>query len=745
MSKTRAEIQKDINTNRMGLLNNEIILNDPEALKITGLSYLEIKNGRDKFELQLREHEQALVVAKARGEKGRPLEEIRKELSDAQMAAGKFLSMERGAQMYSQLWAESRTYGRFMQCNAKAIQQELDEAIKEEEEKAEIKKIKQNFEHEINSNPNDAEVYKRRGTLFIAKGSANGGSLTFFIQAIEDFTQAIKIDSNAKDAYLNRAEMYSQTNDFDRAIADFSKVIQLDPNNVEAYTFRGGVYSQQGKHDQAIPDFNEAIRIDPKYPNAFAFRGGSYFVKGVQDKENTDYDNAVAHVDKALADVEEALRIDPNNIMANYLKKDIMNEKPVVERMRRERQEQYDRLVREMNSASTEEKYQDLARQLREMNGFKDTAELAKKCDKRYQELKKERECNEREEAIKREDEKKRKRLIGVLATVAAVAALAAFIVIRQTGSFFKFQKNSQGTFAVTEYSGKKQVVIPATKNKISVTEIADRAFIAKKLISVTIPDGVTSIGTYAFCNNLMTSVVIPDSVTAINSYAFYNNKLTGVTLGNGVMTIGDYSFSGNVNEKGFPSYTGNRITGIVIPDSVTIIGQYAFQNNQLISVEIGNGVKTIGFCAFSDNKLTSITIPDSVTLIDNGAFTGNKLTSIVIPDGVTSIGADAFRENQLTSLVIGNKVVSIGDRAFGGNSLASIIIPNSVTSVEADAFAGNPITSVRIGANVKLGTTASGGILGANNGFNSAYTNNGRRAGTYTRPDTNSTRWTRR
>ena len=249
------------------------------------------------------------------------------------------------------------------------------------------------------------------------------------------------------------------------------------------------------------------------------------------------------------------------------------------------------------------------------------------------------------EEAAKKAADKKRKIQIGILAAMIAIVALIAFIIYRQKGSFFEFQKNSQGTFTITGYSGKKQVVIPSTKKGVSVTEI----------------------------------------------------------------------------------------------------GSFAFSNNQLTSITIPNSVTSIGDDAFSYNQLTSITIPNSVTLIGGDAFSGNQLTSITIPNGVTYIGDGAFSNNQLTSVVIPDSVTSIGIYAFSYNKLTSVTIPNSVTSIELNAFANNPITSVRIGANVKLGEMSSNDILGYNTGFNIAYTNQKRRAGTYTRPNVSSTTWMRR
>jgi tetratricopeptide (TPR) repeat protein len=305
------------------------------------------------------------------------------------------------------------------------------EKEKAEKERAEIEEIKQKH-----SNLDNAEAYLGRGYDFFVHGMAGGGNQALFDCAIGDFTEAIKLDPKITDAYTSRAGAYFQKNDLGHAIEDYDRAIQIDPHNAEAYAFRGITYFQKGKQDRALADFNEAIRLNPKCTNAYTFRGNMYFGKGVQNKESADYDKAIENIGKAIADSEEALRLEPGDAVTTDLLKKLKNEKEIVDRKRREQQEQYDRLVQEMNQASTEEKYQDLARQLRAMRGYKNTVELAKECDNRYEELKKERERRDAEE-------RERERIKAEKVKRIVIAVVIAVLVIPVCYGIYRSQKEN--------------------------------------------------------------------------------------------------------------------------------------------------------------------------------------------------------------------------------------------------------------------------------------------------------------
>jgi len=150
----------------------------------------------------------------------------------------------------------------------------------------------------------------------------------------------------------------------------------------------------------------------------------------------------------------------------------------------------------------------------------------------------------------------------------------------------------------------------------------------------------------------------------------------------------------------------------------------------------------------FSTGKsyIAGITLPNTATSIGDNAFNGcNKLASVTIENNVTEIGYSAFAGcTSLTSVTIPNNVTSIQQESFSNcTSLTSIIIPNSVTSIGVGAFWNcTSLTNIQFGkAGLTLGVNA---FINANNttSLQTAYTAGG--IGTYTRPDTTSTTWSK-
>jgi len=197
-------------------------------------------------------------------------------------------------------------------------------------------------------------------------------------------------------------------------------------------------------------------------------------------------------------------------------------------------------------------------------------------------------------------------------------------------------------------------------------------------------------------------------------------------------------------------TFTDNNGT-ILKYNKVSISSAQEYDAESDFMAEPVSGGKSVRITDYKGGKW-AVRIPPSiqkipVTHIWLNAFRNKKLISVTIPNSVTSILDTAFADNQLTDVTIPGSVTSLGQYAFFNNQLTSVTIPNSVKEIKAGTFARNKLTSITIGTGVQLATDDNPEFSvypSFGNGFERAYINGGKRAGTYTRPNTNSTAWTR-
>jgi tetratricopeptide (TPR) repeat protein len=152
------------------------------------------------------------------------------------------------------------------------------------------------YNQAIKLDPNYTEAYINRGTARSDLGDQQG--------AVADFNQAIKINPNLAEAYYNRGFIRIELGDQQGAVADFNQAIKLDPNFVEAYINRGLVRHKSGDQQGAVADFNQAIKINPKLAQAYINRGLVRYQLGDQQG--------------AVADFNQAIKINPNLAEAYY-------------------------------------------------------------------------------------------------------------------------------------------------------------------------------------------------------------------------------------------------------------------------------------------------------------------------------------------------------------------------------------------------------------------------------------------
>ena len=142
------------------------------------------------------------------------------------------------------------------------------------------------FGEAIRLDTQDAEAYKGRAFAYMSLNRE-------FEQVIQDFDEAIRIDPQDAEAYRNRGFAYNRLRQPERAIEDYDEAIRLDPQDAEAYRNRGVAYHILGQLERAIEDHDEAIMLDPQDAEAYKSRAMVYLSLGQNEQAIQDFDEAI--------------------------------------------------------------------------------------------------------------------------------------------------------------------------------------------------------------------------------------------------------------------------------------------------------------------------------------------------------------------------------------------------------------------------------------------------------------------
>jgi tetratricopeptide (TPR) repeat protein/V8-like Glu-specific endopeptidase len=196
--------------------------------------------------------------------------------------------------------------------------------------KGDFKAAINDYTEAIRLNPNYAYAYGDRGRARFDSGDKQG--------AIADFNEALRIDRNLAPAYNARGFARYNLGDKQGSISDFNQTLRINPNYAPAYVNRGNARDDLGDPQGAIADYNIALRIHPNDAYAYYHRGVTRYRLGDKQGAIADYTEAIhfnpkyvsaynnrGHIrynlgDKqgAIADYNSALRISPNYALANY-------------------------------------------------------------------------------------------------------------------------------------------------------------------------------------------------------------------------------------------------------------------------------------------------------------------------------------------------------------------------------------------------------------------------------------------
>ena len=190
----------------------------------------------------------------------------------------------------------------------------------------------------------------------------------------------------------------------------------------------------------------------------------------------------------------------------------------------------------------------------------------------------------------------------------------------------FEYSLNEDNnSYTITKYKPNnyfnepQKVVIPATYNDKPVTEIGSKAFYARSMEELEIPEGIEIIGSYAFfaCDELKT-INFPKTLTIIKEYAFERcDSLKKIEISESV-EIGFRAF-----------YDCEKLEKLVLSENATI-GGYSFAKCKNLTIVDIRGAVSIGESGFQDSGVITLTLSDKLELLGANSFNGCEKLEII-------------------------------------------------------------------------------------------------------------------
>ena len=136
----------------------------------------------------------------------------------------------------------------------------------------------------IRVKPDFAGAYANRGWSYLQLG--------LYEKAIMDISEAIRLQPDIPTFYLSRGNAYSDLKQYESAVSDYTEVIRLKPDDADAYNNIGNCYLNLRQYARAITDYTEAIQLRTDFGQAYYFRGYAYHMLGNDKAANADLKKA---------------------------------------------------------------------------------------------------------------------------------------------------------------------------------------------------------------------------------------------------------------------------------------------------------------------------------------------------------------------------------------------------------------------------------------------------------------------
>jgi tetratricopeptide (TPR) repeat protein len=156
----------------------------------------------------------------------------------------------------------------------------------------------------VNNDPYRASTYNGRAGIWKKMGE--------FDKSIADYGIAIRLAPKNPKYYANRGDAWRMTGNLERALQDQDRAIELyagDPGIPLGLVYRGETHRYMGDYDRALADFNEAVRVDPEYAPAYSGRGLTFERSGDIERAKSEFRMALSVSENAgRSDVSKMAR-----------------------------------------------------------------------------------------------------------------------------------------------------------------------------------------------------------------------------------------------------------------------------------------------------------------------------------------------------------------------------------------------------------------------------------------------------
>ena len=159
------------------------------------------------------------------------------------------------------------------------------------------------FTAAIDTSVEFSKVFPDSEIFYFLIGLSNFGLGSLDI-AIENYTQALKINPDFVEAHNNIGNVLRQKDELQAAMKSYARAIKINPNFAEAHHNIANILKENGDLEGAISSYKLALKIKPEYAEA-------YCSMGVALQETGD-------LDAALESIKRSIDINPRYADAHY-------------------------------------------------------------------------------------------------------------------------------------------------------------------------------------------------------------------------------------------------------------------------------------------------------------------------------------------------------------------------------------------------------------------------------------------